>query len=97
MGTDATITPFSTIARNGDLLLQPIDGELVMADLQSGNFYCVRDAAKSVWDLLEQPTTVAALCSRLEAQYAVERAQCEGDVLEFLGVLQREDLIRVVA
>ena len=46
--------------------------------------------------MLAEPTRVADLCEQLVADYAVERATCEGEVRAFLTELKEEGLIRVV-
>jgi len=89
-----TIELHTMLHRHGDLLVQPIDDDLVMADIQSGKYFGLTDTARAIWDLLDQPATPAAICDALAESHNVDRATCEHDVLAFLRDLQGEGLVR---
>jgi hypothetical protein len=92
-----TIDLHTVLHRHDDLLVQPIDDDLVMADIQSGKYFGLTDSARAIWDLLAQPATPAAICDLLVASHSVDRATCENDVLAFLRDLHGEGLVRVGA
>ena len=52
------------------------------------NILHLDDVAGRIWELLEEPHTLAALVERLVAEYAVESAELTADVTAFLGRLQ---------
>ncbi|WP_337848453.1 PqqD family peptide modification chaperone [Sphingomonas sp.] len=89
--------PDSCISRNGDILHSAIGDETVMMSVAAGEFYDLDPVAGRIWQLLEVPGTVAQLRDRLCAEFEVDPATCEADVLLFLGELQALDLVRVVA
>lgn len=85
----------SVLRRHDDLLVQPIDDDVVMADMKSGVFFGLADSGKRIWDLLESPTTPAAICEALMSRYDVDRDACETEVLAFLRELHGEGLVRL--
>lgn len=67
--------------------------QAVLMSIEQGNYYGLDDIATRIWALIEQPSAVTAICATLVAEYEVEPAQCEGDVLHFLNYLDEQGLI----
>jgi hypothetical protein len=70
-----------------------LDDDLVMADLESGNYYGLVGPGRRIWDLLAEPICVGDLCLAVRAEYDVDTETCEREVLEFLNDLYRDRLI----
>lgn len=85
----------SKIVRSNAPVAEPVDDELVMADIDRGKYYAFNDIATAIWQNLERPITVEELCARLCQQYEVSAKQCATDVLEFLNKLEERRLISV--
>jgi hypothetical protein len=77
----------------GEALLVPLRGEL--ADLQ--RIFALNPAARHIWMQLDGARDLAAVCEGLVARFAVEPAQAEADLAEFIGQLWAAGLIREVA
>jgi hypothetical protein len=92
----APITLNSKVRRQNDLLLQPLGDDLVMADPESGNYYGLGSSGKRIWELMEPPAVVAAICEQLIREYDIDRSGCEREVLGFVTDLVREGLAQVV-
>lgn len=75
------------VVRNHDLMAVPMDGDLVMMSISQGRYYGINPVGGRIWALLEQPQTVQALCRQIESEFDVTPAQCEQDVLHFVGQL----------
>ena len=88
-----TIEPSAIIRRNKEVLSGEIDEEVVMMSVEKGNYYSLDLVASRVWELLEEPTTLRALCDQLLEEYEVDRETCERDVLEFLDKLRDQEII----
>lgn len=58
-------------------------------------YYGLNEVGASIWQLLQQPKTVANLCDAILEEYEVEAAQCEADVLVLLQELIEAQLIVV--
>lgn len=90
-----SISMKSTVVRSDEPVAEPVDDELVMADIDRGKYYAFNDIATAIWQNLERPITVEELCARLCQQYEVSAKQCAADVLEFLNKLEERRLISV--
>lgn len=87
----------TVVQRKADLLVQPLDDDLVMADLTSGNYYGLGASGRAIWEMIEQPARVADICASLRTRYDVAPETCEAEVLDFLRDLEGQNLIRVAA
>lgn len=90
------ITLQSKIVRNRDLIAEPIDNELVMADIDAGKYYGLNDIAAAIWQNLEHQITVDYLCKYLCENYEVGAEECATEVMAFLKELEARNLISVV-
>jgi hypothetical protein len=77
----------------GETLLVPIRGEL--ADLQ--RIFSLSPVAEHIWSLLDGQHDLAAVRDSLVAQFEVEPAQAEVDLIEFIAQLDAAGLITEVA
>jgi hypothetical protein len=76
-----------------DTLLVPIRGEL--AELE--RIFALNPAARCIWEALDGVRDVGAVRDDLVARFAVEPAQAEADLVEFLAQLTAAGLITKVA
>jgi len=90
------LTLLSTVARRNDFPSQEVEGVTIMANIDGGYYYGLESIALRIWELLEQPASVAELCGTLAREYDVEAPTCQLDVIEFLSVLEREGLVYIV-
>jgi hypothetical protein len=90
------ITTDTTVQRAGDFVTATVDDALVMMSLEKGAYYGLDDIGSQIWEMLDEPTRVDALCDALMARYDVSRAQCEEDVLAFLQDLLDEGMVSIV-
>ncbi|TQV85347.1 lasso peptide biosynthesis PqqD family chaperone [Aliikangiella coralliicola] len=73
------------IERNSEVVEALIDGETVMMDIESGNYYGLDLIATRIWQLIEKPLSVQAICSQLLSEYDVSEEQCHQDVIDFIN------------
>lgn len=85
----------SMIIRSREPIAEPVDDELVMADIDAGKYYGLNDIATVIWQNLETQISVADLCRKLCESYDVTAEQCKADVLAFLNDLETRKLISV--
>lgn len=85
----------SLVRQGGDLICANLDGELVMMSIEKGNYYGLEGIGRRIWQLIEMPTKVSALCGALQEEFDVEKSDCEADTLEFLNELAEQGLIEV--
>ncbi|MCO7227302.1 PqqD family protein [Pleionea sp. CnH1-48] len=70
-----------------------IDGELVLLNIENGNYYSLNSTATNIWSKLDKKLSFNALCKQLQEEYDVEENQCFYDVMEILTELHRNDLV----
>ena len=85
----------SRVIRSNDPISEPVDDELVMADIDRGKYYGLNDIATTIWQNLDTKITVEDLCKRLCDSYEVTPEQCSAEVLSFLKELESRNLISV--
>lgn len=69
--------------------------DAAILQLSTGVYYTVNPAGSRVWQLLARPITVGEILDMLLAEYDVEPARCERDLLALLERLAAEGLIDV--
>ena len=89
------ITPTTPVERDPELISASLGEELAMLHIDSGRYYFLNDIAAAIWELLETPTTPAALCGTLVGRYDVSPEQCESEVLSLLDRLLEKEMIRI--
>ena len=86
--TDNTI-----LSRRAGLMTADMNGSAVMMDIMSGKYYNLGEVGGRIWELLEEPTTVAALVQKLTAEYNVSAERCRADIQPFLSKLLERGLL----
>jgi hypothetical protein len=88
----------SSVVRQSDQqVAADLDGEVAMMSIENGEYYVLDPVASRTWELIEKPTKVADLCAKLVDEYDIEIADCQRDVLQFLGQMHGKGLIDVEA
>lgn len=97
MSSAPALLPTTTVTRSPDQVSGDLDGRVVLLSIENGEYYNMNEVGTRVWELLERPHTVSALIEALLAEFEVEPATCEREVMEFLTQLQKDKLLRVEA
>lgn len=71
-----------------------MDGEKVLMSIKNSKYYNLGEIGGVIWDLIETPKSVNNLIDILMEQYEVEQSECEEQVIHFLELLYKEDLIQ---
>jgi Coenzyme PQQ synthesis protein D (PqqD) len=71
-----------------------IDGELVVMNLTTGNYFSSNGTGPYVWSCIENKMARDALAPALAAAYGVLGAQAEADIARFITSLTAEGLVR---
>lgn len=84
------------IVRTHKALVSSIEDELVMFDVEAGQYYGLNSVATAVWNHLETEKTVEELCQSLTQEFDISLEECRKELLEFLPELKDKGLIEVV-
>jgi hypothetical protein len=70
---------------------ETIDGETVIINLDSGNYYSLIGVGADIWRFIESGVTVSDIIEVINHQY--EGAHLENDINRFIAELQEEGLV----
>lgn len=87
------MTETTVLARKSQIMTADMDGSTVMMDIATGKYYNLGQTGGRIWELLEEPMSVAALVDRLTGEYDVSRQQCLEQTLPFLRSLAERGLL----
>jgi Coenzyme PQQ synthesis protein D (PqqD) len=83
----------STIVQSPGNIVSDMDGEKVMLSVKNGKYYNLGEIGGAIWEHLEKPILISDLVTSLMTEYDVNQTDCEEQVLSFLSLLARENLI----
>lgn len=83
----------TVVVRSDDPLVAAVDGELVMLDARTSAYFGLDGIGTRIWELLEEPRAVDAVCSALVEEYEVDAERCRTEVLGFIGELVEANLV----
>jgi hypothetical protein len=72
---------------------ETIDGEAVIINLDSGNYYSLVEAGSFIWALVEKGASASEVQDLLQQTYQGDAADIDRGVQELLAQLQQENLI----
>jgi hypothetical protein len=75
----------------------PLDADLVILNPGRNNYVGLDAIGRRVWEMLAAPSGVAALREGLAREYRGDPERMTGDLLNLLGELADEGLVRVVS
>jgi hypothetical protein len=74
-----------------------LGGEAVILGVDVGEYFGLNEVGARVWQLIQEPTAVQAICAAILDEYDVTEEECQRDVLELLSDLADKGLIDVTA
>lgn len=95
LGVNPLVSKHSTVVAVKDRVSADLAGEAVILNLKSGVYYGLNAVGGRVWQLLQEPRTVAAIRDTLLEEYEVDRDSCDRDLLALLQELATAELIEV--
>ena len=90
-----TLDITASITRHPDMLSAEIGGEAVMMSIEKGAYFGLNPIATRIWDLIEQPQTIAELIAVISEEYDVSDEQCAADVQEFVADMIERGIARL--
>lgn len=81
-------------ADNG-MLTTALGDEMVMMDIESGNYLSLNKVGRLIWEMLEQPTSIKTLIDNLTQKFDITEGQCFEDCYPCLAEMLKQKLISV--
>jgi hypothetical protein len=76
-----------------DIVSEEIDGEVIIVNLQNGNYYSLSRSAAAIWAGIQQHATLERLQQQLATRYAGDTAAMNRHLDELIRALEAEQLI----
>lgn len=76
-----------------NIVHENIDGETVILNLDSGNYYSIVDVAADIWSYIEKGAPVSEILPLIRKNYECPQGNEENAVNLFLNQLQQEELV----
>jgi len=76
-----------------NVVQETIDGEVVIVNLDNGNYYSLDNVVAVIWSLIESGAAVAKVVVRIRQRYERNHVDVEDAVDQFVAQLQQEALI----
>lgn len=80
---------------SGDVVCETIDGEVVIVNLQKGDYYSLLRTATEIWNEIEKGTDTQRLIRDLLQRYEASTEEITKAVNQFITVLEQEKLISI--
>jgi hypothetical protein len=83
------------VAGHGQLSAS-LSGEAVILGLGDSVYYGLAGSGARIWELMQQPATLASIAEVLTAEFDVEREVAMRDLMSLAGTLRERGLLDVV-
>lgn len=89
------VSMYSTVVAVKGQVSSDLGGEVVILDLEAGEYYGLDAVGARVWTLLQESGTAKEIRDVIVSEYEVDPKRAERDLLELLQKLADERLIEV--
>jgi Coenzyme PQQ synthesis protein D (PqqD) len=79
------INELSVLGRQDRVMMQQVEGDSVLLDIDSGEYYSLNEVGGRIWELCDGTRTVGAIAEVLCAEYDVTRDTALSDARELLA------------
>ncbi len=77
------------------VLINQIDGEMVILDLESGTYFGLNPVGAQIWHFLSEGKTLAETCRAMLDKYEVSPDEIERDVVNLTSELLARKLVHI--
>jgi hypothetical protein len=76
-----------------DVVSEEIDGEVIIVNLNNGNYYSLAQSAAVIWAAIQEHATLQEMQNRLYLRYSGETSAINHSLDELINALEAEQLI----
>ena len=89
--------PLNTVVQRNEakFLANALDDEIVMMDMDNGDYLGINSVGADIWTILAGPVTVGDLVAKMMDLYEVSEEQCTTEVNTFLNKMMENDMLIV--
>ena len=74
---------------------QEVDGEMVLLDMNSENYFGLDAVGTDIWQAMQEKETLQEVLKRLLEQYEAEEKVLKKDLIAFVEKLEESGLVKV--
>lgn len=74
---------------------QEVDGEMVLLDMESENYFGLDEVGTSIWQAMQEYGTLQEVFNAMLEQYDVEEKVLKKDLIDFVEKLAESGLVEV--
>ena len=82
-----------TVKISESALIQKVSGEMVILDMESGQYYTLNEVASDMLDHLQAGLTLDAVVEQICAKYEAAESEVKADLEEMLAHLLEKQLV----
>lgn len=82
--------------QNEKLLASDLGDEIVMMNIENGDYIGLNEVGNAIWRLMEQPIQIEKICNELKDVYDVSQENCEKKVLSIIKEMQQEEIVQII-
>ena len=76
------------------VVYRELDGEMVLLNLDTGNYYGLDPVGTRMWNLLKEHGTTEKVLETMKEEYEVKEEQLRGDIQELVQKLAAKGLVK---
>jgi hypothetical protein len=92
---DAAISLDTVVVTSQDQASCSLEDEVAIVHLKAGVYYGLDPVGARIWELLKTPRSIRAVRDALLAEYEVDAARCESDLVALLQTMAEAGLVEV--
>jgi len=97
MDSETPLRPDSVIVASDSVLSTALADEVVLLDPQEGMYYSLNEVGARIWELIQEPASMEAICARIVEEFEVEAEACAQDTTRLIGELTSRGLVRLAS
>lgn len=83
------------IGRNEEIAWSELDEEVVLLDIEYGNYYTLNEMSAFIWKMADGTRRVKDIVGEILAHYEAGPEQVRNDVIRILGEFNEKNLIEI--
>lgn len=84
------------IINTSKIVYDTLDGEVIIINFDTGNYYSLNKTGKHIWNMLESVPFGSLIIKEITKVYSGDADNISTEITQFLKALQQEELLQVV-
>jgi hypothetical protein len=90
------LSSLTKVHQSPGVLFNQVDDDLVMMDVNSGNYFGINPVGAEIWNKMEEPVTIQEIINQLLAEYDIDEEICRRETLAFVQQTLERGFVKVL-